>query len=87
MRNQHPDLRFIVPLKYGFGCIIIRSPYTPYSIYLRGTIGFKAFPRAPADRGAANGTMGSHVAPTLWATGFIGATVRVQGLGRNLRYS
>ena len=30
----------IVPLKqteYGFGYIIIRSPYTPYSIYLRGT--------------------------------------------------
>ena len=36
---------FMVPLKqieYGFGSIIIiiRSPYTPYSIYLRGTIGF-----------------------------------------------
>ena len=31
----------IVPLKvieYGFGKITIRSPYTPYSIYLRGTI-------------------------------------------------
>ena len=31
----------IVPLKkieYGFGYTIIRSPYTPYSIYLRGTI-------------------------------------------------
>ena len=30
-----------VPLKYteyGFGHIIIRSPYTPYSIYLRGAI-------------------------------------------------
>ena len=24
--------------EYGFGYIIIRSPYTPYSIYLRGTI-------------------------------------------------
>ena len=23
---------------YGFGYIIIRSPYTPYSIYSRGTI-------------------------------------------------
>ena len=35
--------RVIVPLKeieYGFGyiIIIIRSPYTPQSIYLRGTI-------------------------------------------------
>ena len=32
----------IVPLKqieYGFGHIITRSPYTPYSIYLRGTVG------------------------------------------------
>ena len=32
----------IVPLKQiesGFGYIIIRSPYTPYSTYLRGTIG------------------------------------------------
>ena len=32
----------IVPLKsieYGFGYMIIRSPYTPYSIYFRGTIG------------------------------------------------
>ena len=31
----------IVPLKYieyGFGYIIIRSPYTPYSVYLGGTI-------------------------------------------------
>ena len=27
-------------MEYGLGCIIIRSPYTPYSIYLRGTIGF-----------------------------------------------
>ena len=25
--------------EYGFGYIITRSPYTPYSIYLRGTIG------------------------------------------------
>ena len=43
---------FMVPLKqnrvyrveglgieYGFGHHTIRSPYTPYSIYLRGTIG------------------------------------------------
>ena len=32
---------FVVPLKrieYGFGYIIVRSPYIPYSIYLRGTI-------------------------------------------------
>ena len=38
-------LSFIVPLKsieYGFGYIIIRSPYTLYSIYLRGTIGLVA---------------------------------------------
>ena len=31
----------IVPLQYiehGFGYTILRSPYTPYSIYLRGTI-------------------------------------------------
>ena len=29
----------LVPLKYteyGFGYSIIRSPYTPYSVYLRG---------------------------------------------------
>ena len=26
-------------MEYGFGDIIIRSPYTPYSIYVRGTIG------------------------------------------------
>ena len=26
-------------VEYGFGYIIIRSPYTPYSIYLRGAIG------------------------------------------------
>ena len=35
-------LGFIVPMmwiEYGFGYMIIRSPYTPYSIYLRGTIG------------------------------------------------
>ena len=25
-------------MEYGFGYIITRSPYTPYSIYLRGTI-------------------------------------------------
>ena len=25
-------------MEYGFGCIIRRSPYTPYSIYLRGNI-------------------------------------------------
>ena len=36
-------LGFRIPLKYidNFGYIIIRSPYTPYSIYLRGTIGFR----------------------------------------------
>ena len=31
----------MVPLKkieYGFGYIIVRSPYTAYSIYLRGTV-------------------------------------------------
>ena len=27
-------------MEYGFGYVIIRSPYTPYSIYLRGTIDF-----------------------------------------------
>ena len=26
-------------IEYGFG-LIIRSPYTPYSMYLRGTIDF-----------------------------------------------
>ena len=34
----------IVPLKqmeYGFGYVIIRSPYIPYSVYLRWTIGFR----------------------------------------------
>ena len=33
--------RSIIPLKsieYSFGHVIKRSPYTPYSIYLRGTI-------------------------------------------------
>ena len=36
----------IVPLKqieYGFGYIIIRSSYTPYSIYLRETVGLSPF--------------------------------------------
>ena len=35
---------FIVPLEYieyGFGYIIRRSAHTPYSIFLRGTIGFR----------------------------------------------
>ena len=38
--KRPPDAEHIVPLKieYGFGYIIKRSPYTPYSIYLRGTI-------------------------------------------------
>ena len=34
----------MVTLKYiedGFGYIIVRSPHTPYSFYLRGTIGFR----------------------------------------------
>ena len=34
-----------VPLKeieYGFGYITIRSPHTPYSTYLRGTIGVES---------------------------------------------
>ena len=26
-------------MEYGFGHILIRFPYTPYSIYFRGTIG------------------------------------------------
>ena len=29
-------------MEYGLGYIKIRSPYNPYSIYLRGTIGFRA---------------------------------------------
>ena len=36
-----PRIQLTAPLKwieYDFGSIIIRSPYTPYSIYLRGTI-------------------------------------------------
>ena len=28
-------------MEYGLGYTIIRSPYNPYSIYLRGTIGFR----------------------------------------------
>ena len=35
------DSKFIVPRKlieYGFGYIILRSPYIPYSIYSRGTV-------------------------------------------------
>ena len=33
-------IRFLVPqIEYGFGYIRIRSPYAPYSFYLRGTIG------------------------------------------------
>ena len=31
---------FIVS-EYGLGYIIIRSPYTPYSICLRGSIGYR----------------------------------------------
>ena len=27
------------PIEYGFGYILLRSPYIPYSIDLRGTIG------------------------------------------------
>ena len=45
-------LKHIVPLKYieyGFGYIIIRSPCTPYSIYLRGTIGFERFVKLNMD--------------------------------------
>ena len=35
------DVRFWPPQDlYVVGYITIRSPYTPYSIYLRGTIGF-----------------------------------------------
>ena len=39
----------IVPLKkieYGFGHIMIRSSFTPYSIYLRGTIAILIAQRA-----------------------------------------
>ena len=25
-------------MEYGFGCIVISSPYTSYSTYLRGTV-------------------------------------------------
>ena len=35
---------FIVPLRYidyGFEYFIIRSPYTPYSIHLRGPMGLR----------------------------------------------
>ena len=52
------DLKFIAPLKqleHGFGYIMIRSPYTPYSIYLRGTTGAdsrgQVWDVAPAGRG------------------------------------
>ena len=44
------DLAFLNPLiwiEYGFGYIRIRSPYTPYSIYLRGTIGLRVQQRVP----------------------------------------
>ena len=30
-------------MEYGFGYIIIGSPYTPCSIYVRGTIGFRVW--------------------------------------------
>ena len=39
-RAEREDAEIIVPVQStenGFGYIIIRSPYTPYSIYLRGT--------------------------------------------------
>ena len=30
-------------IEYGFEYIIIRSPYTPYSVYLKGTIAFRVY--------------------------------------------
>ena len=36
-------------MECGFGYIIIRSPYTPHSIYLRGTIGFERALRLRAE--------------------------------------
>ena len=44
METTIGGLGLIVPLKYiedGFGYLIARSPYTPYSIYFRGTIGLR----------------------------------------------
>ena len=35
--RSHGGIGFLVPLKkieYGFGYVVLRSPYTPYSTYL-----------------------------------------------------
>ena len=44
METTIQGLGFTGPLKcidYGFGYILMVSPYTPYSIYLRGTRNLK----------------------------------------------
>ena len=38
LRDPFFGIRLYIP---GFGYIIIRSPYTPYSIYSRGSIGWE----------------------------------------------
>ena len=38
---------FLKEIEYGFGYIIIRSPCTPYSIFLRGVIVINPKPRSP----------------------------------------
>ena len=48
--TSHPQN--LTQLEYGFGYYIIRSPYTPYSIYLRGTrtldFSAKSMPQPPS---------------------------------------
>ena len=38
LRPESPRRLFQKRREFGFGYVIIRSPYTPYSIHLRGTI-------------------------------------------------
>ena len=59
--------RFRVPLKWiedGFGHIIIRSPYIQYSIYLRGTVGFRvALKKLPSRRALLSDAYASLLVP------------------------
>ena len=52
-----PNIVSLKRIEYGFGYIIITSPHTPYSIYLRGTM------PSPAPKELSKG-FGAHHAPT-----------------------
>ena len=85
--THHPAVVPLKQIEHGFGYVIIRSPYTPYSIYLSGTVFSAAAEAHRILKGRLAGRQPRRIrqerqTKTLSPTGYIGVTQGYVGLYR-----